>query len=253
MKTRYALGTIAVSLLCALSAAAGAGPSPALQVVATPNMRAVLPVLVAAYERNGVSRVSVAFISPAGIKSRIESGSVDVAIIPKPLSDALTKQGQLTQVVIAARSPIGVAISSGKAKPDISSPASFKHALLTANSIVCSNNGPSGKVAMSLFKSMGIEGDIKSKLKLVAPGGAALPDAIASGAAELGIDQLVVFRGKAGIQVVGPLPKEYAADIVMGAGVATSSHAPGAATAFIKFLKSAEAASVLEAQGMSPR
>jgi molybdate transport system substrate-binding protein len=225
-----------------------------LQIVATPNMRAVLPGLVSSYARNGSPRVSVAYLSPSEIKSRIESGSgVDVAIAPKPMTDALTKQGQLTNVVIAARSPIGVAMSSEKAKPDISSPASFKHALLMANSIVCSNNGPSGKVAMRLFKAMGIEKEIAPKLKLVSPGGAALPDAIASGAAELGIDQLVVFRGKAGIQIVGPLPKEYAADIVMGAGVAKSSHAPGAATDFIKFLKSAKAARVIEAQGMSPK
>jgi len=253
MGTRFTVGTIAFSLLCALSAAAGAGPAPELHIVATPNMRSVLPALIFSYERHGTSRVSAAYLSPAEIRARIESrADVDVAITPKPMTDALAREKQLTNVVTAARSPIGIAIQSGKAKPDISSPASFKHALLTANSIVCSNNGPSGKVAMRLFKSLGIEEEITTKLKLVPPGGTALPDTIASGAADLGIDQLIVFRGKPGIQVVGPLPKEFAADIIMGAGVTKSSHAPGAATAFMNFLKSPEAAKSLEAHGMSP-
>jgi ABC-type molybdate transport system substrate-binding protein len=68
--------------------------------------------------------------------------------------------------------------------------------------------------------------------------------------ADLGIDQLIVLQNKPGIQVVGRVPNEFTADIIMGAGVASSGSA-GAAS-FIKFLKSPEASAAIQAHGMMP-
>ena len=168
----------------------------------------------------------------------------------KGMVDALGKEGKLTDVTIIARSPVGVAVRTGQPKPDISSPAAFKAALLDAKSIVHSNGGPSGVIAARVIKSMGIEEQINQKLKLVPPGGQALPAAIASGEAELGIDQLTVLEHKPGIEIVGALPKEFAADILISAGVPKSSPDAAAASQFIKFLKSPDAAAALKAHGM---
>lgn len=239
-----------LALFCTL-VGAPASADMTLNIIAAPNMRPVLPELAAAYQRGNGPKLSISYVAPAEIKSQVEAGaSVDVVISLKGMVDALEKEGKLTDVTFIARSPVGVAVRTGQPKPDISSPAAFKAALLDAKSIVYSNGGPSGVIAARAIKSMDIEEQIKQKLKLVPPGGEALPAAIASGEAELGIDQLTVLEHKPGIEIVGALPKELAADILMGAGVTKSSLDAATASQFIKFLKSPDAAAALKAHGM---
>jgi molybdate transport system substrate-binding protein len=251
MKKMVVFGACAIFALVCAAVAAPASADVQLKIIAAPNMRPVLPDLTAAYQRSNGPKLSISYAAPAQIKSQVEAGaSVDVVISIKGMVDALGKQGKLTGVTIIARSPVGVAVRTGQPKPDISSPAAFKAALLGAKSIVVSNGGPSGVIAARVIKSMGIEEQIEPKLKRVPPGGQELPAAVASGEAELGIDQLTVLGHKPGIEIVGALPKEFAADIFVSAGVAQSSSEAAAASQFIKFLKSPDAATVLTAHGM---
>lgn len=251
MRKMGVFGACATLALVCTVVAAPASADMKLKIIAAPNMRPVLPELTAAYQRNNGPKLSISYVAPAQIKSQVEAGtSVDVVISLKGMVDALGKEGKLTDVTIIARSPVGVAVRTGQPKPDISSPAAFKAALLDAKSIVHSNGGPSGVIAARVIKSMGIEEQINQKLKLVPPGGQALPAAIASGEAELGIDQLTVLEHKPGIEIVGALPKEFAADILISAGVPKSSPDAAAASQFIKFLKSPDAAAALKAHGM---
>jgi molybdate transport system substrate-binding protein len=252
MKKNGAVGFCAtLALFCTVVAAPGWADT-TLKIIAAPNMRPVLPDLTAVYERNNGPKLSIAYVPPPQIKSQTEAGaSVDVVISLKGMVDALGKEGKLTGVEVIARSPIGMAVRTGQPKPDISSPAAFKAALLNAKSIVYSDGGPSGIITARLIKSMGIEDQIKPKVKLVPAGGQALPAAIASGEAELGIDQLTVLD-KPGIEIVGALPKEFAADIVMSAGIPPSAPDAAAASQFIKFLKSSDAAAGFKAHGMLP-
>jgi molybdate transport system substrate-binding protein len=248
-----AFGLCAIlALVCTVVAAPGWADTE-LKIIAAPNMRPILPDLAAAYQRSNGPKLSIVYVSPPQINSQVEAGaSVDVVISLKGMVDALGKEGKLTDGTVIARSPLGVAVRTGQPKPDISSAAAFKAALLNAKSIVHSDGGPSGVITARLIKSMGIEEQIKSKLKLVPPGGQALPAAIASGEADLGIDQLTVLENKPGIEIVGTLPKELAADILMSAGIAKSAPDAAAASEFIKFLKSSDAAVSLKAHGMLP-
>jgi molybdate transport system substrate-binding protein len=61
---------------------------------------------------------------------------------------------------------------------------------------------------------------------------------------------LTVLEHKPGIEIVGTIPKEFAADILMSAAVPKSSPDAAAASQFIKFLKSPDAAAALKAHGM---
>jgi ABC-type molybdate transport system substrate-binding protein len=63
---------------------------------------------------------------------------------------------------------------------------------------------------------------------------------------------LTVLENKPGIEIVDTLPKELAADILMSAGIAKSVPDAAAASEFIKFLKSSDAAVSLKAHGMLP-
>jgi molybdate transport system substrate-binding protein len=243
--------SIAIAVLCTLAMPSLAASE--LIVLATPNMRPLLPALSAVCERAGGPKLSLSYAAPPEIKSRLEGGkNVDVVITLKGQADALAKNGRLAGVTTVIRSPIVIAVRAGKPRPDVSSPSALKEALLKASSIVHSNGGPSGVIAQRIVRALGIEEQIKPKLKLVPPGGQALPAAISSGEAELGIDQLTVLQNKPGIEVVGSLPKELSADIVMSAGRTKSAANPAEAANFLKCLKSPESAPAIKAHGMMP-
>ena len=253
MRNIGVFGACATLALVCVVVAPPASAGTELKIIAAPNMDPVLPDLTAAYQRSNGSKLSISYIAPPEIKSQAEAGaSVDVVISLKGMINSLAKEGKLTDVTVIARSPIGVAVRTGQPKPDISSPAALKAALLNAKSIVYSDGGPSGVIAAQVFKSMGIEEQVKPKLKLVPPGGQALPAAIASGEVELGIDQLTVLERKPGIEIVGALPKEFAADILMSAGIPKSAPNAAEASQFIKFLKSSDAAAAMKTHGMLP-
>jgi molybdate transport system substrate-binding protein len=239
----------ALAFLCTFGAPVRAASE--LKVLATPNMRPILPDLASAYERAGGTKLAVTYAAPPKVTAQVEAGEkFDVVITLQGMADSLAKAGRLGNLVTVAHSPVVVAIPAGKPRPDISSASAFKQALLNAHTIVHSNGGPSGAMTERVFKSMGIEEQMRPKVKLVPPGGQALPAAIASGEADLGIDQLAVLQNKPGIDVVGALPKEFAAEIVMDAGVSASAADRAAALKFLQFLKSPEAAMAIKAHGM---
>ena len=60
-----------------------------------------------------------------------------------------------------------------------------------------------------------------------------------------GLDEL-----SRGIEIVGPLPKELASDVVISAGVVTNARSPEAAAALIKFLASPAAYPAIIKSGM---
>src|SRR5262249_24861607 len=119
-----------------------------LKVLAAPNMRPILPELASDYERAGGTKLSPTYAAPAEIKSQVEAGEkIDVVITLPGMADALAKEGKLSNVIMAAHSPVVMAVPAGKPKPDISSVSAFKQALLNAGSIVHTDGGPSGVIA----------------------------------------------------------------------------------------------------------
>src|SRR6202022_2841332 len=102
----------------------------------------------------------------------------------------LIQQGRLLagSRVDIARSGIGMAVRTGARKPDISSGAALKAALLAARSIVLSS-GPSSVYLADLFQKLGIADPIGSKIHQIGPG---LPvsAAIARGGGEIGFTQV---------------------------------------------------------------
>ena len=65
--------------------------------------------------------------------------------------------------VVFAKSGVGVAVRAGAPKPDISSTAALKKALIAAKSIGYST-GPSGVYIADLFRRLGIADEVRPKL-----------------------------------------------------------------------------------------
>jgi molybdate transport system substrate-binding protein len=227
-----------------------------IQVLTPPNMKAILTDLTPEFERTSGHKMIINYAPVPEVNTKIAAGdSTDVAIALRPQMDELRQQGKLKSVDNVGRSFIGVAVRAGAPKPDISSLDAFKRTLLAAKSIAYSDptkGGIAGVYTAGLIQRLGLTEQLKSKTRLVAPGGGPLVEAVVSGEADIAIDQLVSIVNKPGIDVVGTLPKEANVDIVMAAGIASSSTQPEAAAALVKFLTSPAAAPMIKARGMEP-
>jgi molybdate transport system substrate-binding protein len=84
------------------------------------------------------TKLVITFGSAGGVKTKLEKGEpVDVVILPKPDIAALAKAGKIApdSVHDIARTALSIAVRKGQPKPDISSLAGVKEALLAAKMI----------------------------------------------------------------------------------------------------------------------
>jgi molybdate transport system substrate-binding protein len=98
---------------------------------------------------------------------------------------------------------------------------------------------------------MGIAEEMKGKTKYPPAGGNAA-SLVATGEAELAIQQKPEIMNVAGVDVAGPLPRDLNKVTIFAAGITSNGKNVDAAQALLKFLQSPEAAKVFKASGFDP-
>jgi molybdate transport system substrate-binding protein len=242
------LYAVAAAIAAVLPPAAGAAE---IKVIASNAVRAPYGELVPVFEKNTGHKVTVDWGGTVDIAKRVGGGEIaDIVIIPAARIDEFVTQGRLVSRVDLARSGVGVAVRAGAPRPDISSAAALRNALLAAKSIVLSS-GPSSLYLPTMFQKMGIADELKPKIIQIGPG---LPvgETIARGEGEIGFTQMSELMSVKGIDYLGPLPAEVQFITVFSAGLHAAAPAPDAAGALLRFLTAPEAAPVLRSHGMEP-
>jgi len=206
--------------------------------------------LAPAFEKASGHKAAVKFMSGAAMTEALKANAPgDVVSSLSEAFDGLVKEGKVVAGTVAeyARAGNGVAVKAGAPKPDISTVAGFKQAMLNAKSIGHSNNG-TGPYNTKLFQRLGIYDQIKDKIKIIE--GRPVATAVAAGDVEIGIQQTNVIQPVEGTQYLGPLPfglMEYGRFSI---GVLTLSKEREAAKAFITFATSPEAAPLIRKSSM---
>ena len=228
-----------------------------IKVLATTAMKTSLDELAPDFERTTGNKLSFSFGPSARITKMVADGEeTDVAIVTDQGLEDLTRQGKLVPGSGAdiARSAMALAVQNGAAKPDISSGAKFKAALLAAKSLGMSNpvgGGQSGANLVAIFERLGIAEAMKPKC-FYGPGGPAglIGNFLVRKEVEIGIQQLPELMAVPGIDIVGPLPADVQLMTVFSAGVSTSAKNADGAKALIQFLATPKAAAVMKSKGM---
>jgi molybdate transport system substrate-binding protein len=230
-----------------------------IKVLSTTAMKMVFEELSPAFERATGNRLDVTLGPSLRLEKQIGEGEVaDVAIVSASGVRDLVEQGRLVNgsAVEVAKSSIGVAVSKGAPKPDLSTAEGFKRAMLAAKSIACSRpvgGGQSGVHLAKVFADLGITEQMQAKAKYGAGGAGGLAGLVLlRGEADIGIQQMAELMAVDGIDVVGPLPPEIQMVTPFVAAIPTNAPYAAAGRAVIAFLTTPDAKRVIKAKGLEP-
>jgi Asp-tRNA(Asn)/Glu-tRNA(Gln) amidotransferase A subunit family amidase/ABC-type molybdate transport system substrate-binding protein len=190
---------------------------------------------------------------PEFIPHRLQRGeAVDVVIVDDATLDRLIKNGRVRarSKVPLGRSSIGMAVRAGTPKPDISSIDALRRTLLEAKSIAYSASVSGDYLSTELFRRLGIADQVALKSRRIER--ERVGAVVARGEAEIGFQQISELLPIQGIDYVGPLPSEVQRVTVFSGGVATNAKNSDAASAFIRFLASPDAARSIAKSGLEP-
>ena len=211
----------------------------------------------AAFTRSSGHTLVYVSDTTGALQKRLAAGErADLVIVAGPAMETLQKENRVvagTRVDLA-RALIGVGVRAGASSPDLSTPDTFKAALLKARSVSYVNpasGGTSGTYFEGLMQRMGIAEAMKTKI-VYRMQGSEVAAAVASGEAELGITFTSELQPNTGVKVAGTLPAAIQLPTIYAAAVPTTAASGDAARAFLRTLAGAEGRAAVTKAGLEP-
>ena len=258
MKIRSLVAAASVGITC-LFLVGNAAEAAELKVLSGYGMRDVMKDIGPQFERATGHKLAITIATDRAIVKRIQGGEAFDVVMMGAAIETLAKSGNVepASTTALARSGIGVAVRRGTAKPDISSPEALKRTLLAAKSIAHvdpADDAPAGIHIAEVLDRLEISNEMKAKTRLVPnpPKGGTVGALVANGEVELGIHPMPLLVNVADIEIVGPLPPDLQSTTVFSGAVVTGAKEVEAGKALINFLRTAEAAAAIKAQGLDP-
>jgi molybdate transport system substrate-binding protein len=215
--------------------------------------RHILADLAKAYELRSGMKVDIRSLGGVEAAKLARAGEpMDVVALASRVMESLEAEGHIAKGSIRdfARSGIALAVTAGAPRPGLENEKAVRQAMIEARR-VCYSTGPSGDHFKALCGKWGLANSVLARA-LKAPPGVPVATLVASGDADLGIQQLSELIGQPGVEVIGPLPPEIQAVTVFSAGVSATSAEREAAEALVAYLASVEAHGAIRRYGMEP-
>src|SRR5437899_3125051 len=248
---------------------AGAGAQSEITLLAVGPMRVPTQKIVANFEAKTGHKVKVTYGNGVETRRMVAKGqALDVSLIIAPFPGAISSGAIVPgSATLVASILTGVAVPKGAPKPDISTPAAVKKALLAAKSIGYEDPDftVAGQGPWEAINKLGIADQIATKSKvMLGPGGAGIsPSATAgatttyqrleSGDIEIGMlllsDELP-YKDK--FDIVGVLPRKICTPTPMVGFISTHASDPAGAKALLQFLASPDAQAIFKEAGLEP-
>src|SRR5215813_8011688 len=245
--------TIALRLALFCITAGSTARAAEIKLLSASALHPAIDALIPDFEKSSGHKVTVAYGTAGAVADRVQKGEAsDIVVSSVPMIDRLQAQGKVVagSRVIIAKVGVGAFVRKGALKPDLSSADAFKRSMLAARSIAYpdpAGGGASGIYVASLLERLGIAAEMKTKTKLATL--ATLYASVASGDVEIGFNQVSEILAQPTIELVAPLPQEIQNYTQFAPGIVAGSSQTDAARAFVMFLSSPAAQTVLKAKG----
>ena len=223
-----------------------------LRVIASNGVKTFVEALVPAYEKSSGRKVAITYgTSTTLVKDIVGGAPFDVVIATADAVAQIGKAGKVTAEpsTVLGRSQVGVGVRQGARKPRVGTVAEMKQALVDAKGVSYAGNGASRPHIEKMFASLGIADAMKPKSMLEQGSDGAIA-VVVKGDAELLITLVSEILPAPGIELVGPLPKEFRSDVTFAAAVSAAAANPAAARALIASLASPESTPTLREKGL---
>jgi molybdate transport system substrate-binding protein len=171
----------------------------------------------------------------------------------------LSREG-LTELIAAGRilagsdadlatAALGAAVRSGVRKPDVSTVAGFKQALLNAKAVAVPASTSGIYLTDEVFPRLGIAGQLNVR---VMPRGSQSAALVASGEADIAVQPISELLSVPGLDYLGALADEIQLIQTFSAAIVAGSKELEASRRLIAFLASERAAAAISSNGMQP-
>lgn len=233
--------------------------SSTLVVLCAGALGGILNELVPQFEPPTGCRISVTYERSGVVSARVLEGEiVDVVITTEEHIGELARHKKIVpeSAAAVAGSRIGLAVRAGADKPDIGSVAAFTETLLNSKSIAYADpetGSPSGNHFVRVMEQLGIAADMASKSRRIGPSEGSVVivcEAVASGQAEFGIQQISEILAVPGVELAGALPPELQQVTVFSAAVSAGAGNLELARLFVAYITSEEVLPVVQMKGM---
>ena len=229
-----------------------------IQVVSSGGFAEAYKALAPAFEKQSGNKLIAGWGPSMGttknaIPVRLDRGeNIDVVIMVGRSLDDLMAAGKLLpgSKVVLANSPLACAVKQGAKKPDLSTVASFKAALLNAKTIAYSDSASGEYIKNELMDKLKIKDQMAGKARQIPA--TPVGEIVAKGEAEFGCQQRSELMAVKGIDIIGLIPQEVQLITPFSAAVVSKSKVPDEAKALLNFLSSPENAHVIAETGLEP-
>jgi molybdate transport system substrate-binding protein len=259
---------VVVALACGW-ASARAQSAREITLLAVGPMRAPTQKIVASFEATTGRTVKVTYGNGVETRRMVAKGQpLDVSIIIAPFPGALTSG----TIVLSSATPIAsvltaVGVPKGRPRPDISTPAAVKKALLAAKSIGYEDPDftVAGQGPWEALTKLGIADQVAAKSEVeLGPGAQGIsPDAtrnaiktatrLAKGDIDIGMLMLNdMLPEKDKYDIVGVLPRSVSTPVPVVGFISTHASDPAGAKALLEYLASPDAQGIWKEAGFGP-
>ena len=209
--------------------------------------------IVPAFEAETGCKVAFDWLPTAMIMEKVAAGErADVLILVAGSLDKLAEQGLIDPAsrIDLVHSFVGLAVRAGAPHPDISTLDAFKRALVEARSVAYSRAGASGIHFETVLERLGIADAVRSRATVIPAGFTA--EKLASGEADLAVQQVSELMVVPGIEVIGRLPEPVQAVTTFSAAIMRDAANRLPAERFLATLRNGRAAAAYRAGGVDP-
>ncbi len=267
-RTRHGFAAVFVLALVAGSWASARAQTE-ITLLAVGPMRAPTQKIVDNFQAKTGNKVKVTYGNGAETRRTVAKGQpLDVSLVIAPFPGALASGS----IVLGSATPIvsiltAIAVPKGRPKPDISTPAAVKKALLAAKSIGYEDPDftVAGQGPWEALNKLGIADQVAAKSQVeLGPGAQGIsPSAtnnaiktskrLENGDIDIGILMLSdMLPEKDKYDIVGVLPRKICTPVAVVGFISTHASDPAAAKALLQYLASPEAAAIWKDAGYEP-
>lgn len=244
----------AAALIMALSAAPCLADN--VRVIGTGAVQHSVLALADAFQKSTGHRIVASFGTAGAVSAKFDAGeSADVLVSSSAGVRDIATKGKLApgEATPVGKVRVGIGIRAGAPKPDTSTPAALKAALLAATSFAYgdpASGATTGVHFAKILAELGIAEEVKGKA-LLRNGGLLVMKEVADGKAAFGVTQTSEIIALPGCEIAGYLPDSMQLVTTYAAQLTREAKTP-AAKAFIDFLVGPQGVEIFKHEGFEP-